>query len=213
MDYGQLFPKKKNNNFRVHMKQPLVISEIAKKVYSYLPKQETKEIILICIGTDRSTGDSLGPLVGTKLMERSFNHFDIHGTLNDPVHAKNLEETLSTIQGKYEDPFIIGIDACLGRASSVGYMTVAEGPVRPGTAVNKSLPSVGNIHITGIVNVNGFMETMVLQNTRLSLVMEMADIIARAIYRSARWYETSPDWLTSSAKKEYFPEQGDKFSK
>lgn len=206
MDYGQLFPKKKNNSFRVHMKQPLVISEIAKKIYSYLPKNGTKEIILLCIGTDRSTGDSLGPLVGTKLLERGFKHFDVHGTLNNPVHAKNLEDTISMIQGKYDDPFIIGIDACLGRPASVGYMTVAKGPVRPGTAVNKQLPSVGNIHITGIVNVNGFMETMVLQNTRLSLVMDMADIISRAIYRSARWQETNPSWMIASSKDEFLPE-------
>ncbi|MNN53765.1 hypothetical protein D3C81_1685430 [compost metagenome] len=38
------------------------------------------------------------------------------------------------------------------------------------------------MHITGIVNVGGFMEYLVLQNTRLSLVMNMADVIARGIH-------------------------------
>jgi hypothetical protein len=33
----------------------------------------------------------------------------------------------------------------------------------------------------GIVNVGGFMEYMILQNTRLSLVMKMAEIISAGI--------------------------------
>jgi len=46
------------------------------------------------------------------------------------------------------------------------------------------LPPVGDMHITGIVNVGGFMEYFVLQNTRLSLVMKMSHIIAEAIFLS-----------------------------
>lgn len=47
--------------------------------------------------------------------------------------------------------------------------------------MNKELPEVGEIHLTGIVNVSGFMEFFVLQNTRLNLVMKMAKTIAEAI--------------------------------
>ena len=47
--------------------------------------------------------------------------------------------------------------------------------------MNKKLPAVGDLHIHGIVNLNGFMEFFVLQNTRLSLVMKMADVIAQSI--------------------------------
>ena len=52
-------------------------------------------------------------------------------------------------------------------------------PSKPGAAMNKKLPAVGDLHIHGIVNLNGFMEFFVLQNTRLSLVMKMADVIAK----------------------------------
>ena len=202
MFYGQLFSQKKNNPFRFHTEHPVVISEMAKKIYSFFPKNLSQEIVVICIGTDRSTGDSLGPLVGTKLEEKRCTAFSVYGTLKDPVHAKNLEEVLVQVKRKHEDPFILAIDACLGRSSSVGYMTVAEGPVRPGAAVNKQLPFVGDMHITGIVNVHGFMEVMVLQNTRLSIVMDMAEIIARALARSARWRETTPSWLTTIMQRE-----------
>ena len=82
----------------------------------------------------------------------------------------------------HNDPFIIGIDACLGKVRSVGIVQIGEGPVKPGAGVNKDLPAVGNAHITGIVNVSGFMEFMVLQNTRLNLVLNMAKTIADGIH-------------------------------
>lgn len=38
------------------------------------------------------------------------------------------------------------------------------------------------MHIVGIVNISGFMEYIILQNTRLSLVMRMADTISSGIH-------------------------------
>ena len=60
----------------------------------------------------------------------------------------------------------------------------------PGAGVSKELPLVGEIFINGIVNVSGFLEYFVLQNTRLSLVFRLAEIITReyctALAREAR---------------------------
>ncbi|MBO0518398.1 spore protease YyaC, partial [Streptomyces beijiangensis] len=65
-----------------------------------------------------------------------------------------------------------------GRTKSVGYFKIGKGPLKPGAGVQKSLPEVGHVHINGIVNVSGFMEYFVLQNTRLNLVMSMANVLA-----------------------------------
>lgn len=143
-----------------------------------------QDIVFVCIGTDRSTGDSLGPLVGSRLLKYNFSDIHLYGTLDQPVHAMNLEETLRQIHETYYNPYIIGIDACLGQTASVGCIQVGNGPLKPGAGVKKELPDVGSIHITGIVNVGGFMEYFVLQNTRLSLVMNMAEIVAKGIYIS-----------------------------
>jgi len=138
-------------------------------------------IVILCVGTDRSTGDALGPLVGTELARSGCPLFDVYGTLEDPVHAVNLEDTLKKIEKTVSHPFIIAVDASLGQLSSVGCIQFGSGPVRPGAGVNKDLPPVGDIHLTGIVNVGGFMEYFVLQNTRLSLVMKMAHVIAHSL--------------------------------
>lgn len=156
--------------------------------------KENRPIVFVCIGTDRSTGDSLGPLVGTLLEEKMISPFFVYGTLENPIHAVNLKEQLSEITEKHSDPFIIGIDACLGRLKSVGVIQIAEGPVKPGAGVNKELPEVGDIHITGIVNVSGFMEFFVLQNTRLNLVLKMAKTIANGIHEASIAFHRHEHW-------------------
>lgn len=164
------------------MHQDLEASEtISNFLLSHIPIKTHIPIILICIGTDRSTGDALGPLVGTKLEQVGIKNFQVFGTLDDPVHALNLEDKIQNIQKDNPTSFIIAVDACLGKSQSIGSITTGMGPSKPGAAMNKKLPAVGDLHIHGIVNLNGFMEFFVLQNTRLSLVMKMADVIAQSI--------------------------------
>jgi putative sporulation protein YyaC len=140
-----------------------------------------KSLVFVCIGTDRSTGDSLGPLIGYKISYLKQKGVFIYGDLENPVHAKNIDEVMKNINLKYKNPFIIAIDACLGRMDHVGFVTIGEGSIKPGSGVNKNLTPVGNMHITGIVNYGGYMDFLVLQNTRLNIVMKMADLISTGI--------------------------------
>ncbi|MCR8844400.1 spore protease YyaC [Paenibacillus sp. SC116] len=150
-------------------------------------------VAVVCIGTDRSTGDCLGPLVGSRLERLDSYAYHLYGTLAEPVHAVNLQQKLQQLNEQLPNAFVIAVDACLGQSTSVGLIQVQSGPVKPGAGVNKQLPPVGDMHLTGIVNIGGFMEYFVLQNTRLHLVMNMADIIAdalhQAIIHSVRAYE------------------------
>jgi putative sporulation protein YyaC len=141
-----------------------------------------KTLIFLCIGSDRATGDCLGPIIGYKLSKyKKLHNYYVYGTLEEPVHAKNLKETIHTIYRKHEDAFIIAIDASLGKSNHIGYITLGEGPLKPGAGVDKDLPEVGDIFITGIVNFSGLLDNMLLQTTRLNVVMAMADQICLAI--------------------------------
>mgnify|MGYP000886255776 FL=1 len=148
--------------------------------------QEDSSLVILCIGTDRSTGDSLGPLVGSKLKGHLPSQVAVYGTLEQPIHAVNLGETISEINRRFKNPLIIAIDACLGRSENIGFISIKPGALRPGTGVNKDLPEVGSMHIIGVVNVGGFMEYLVLQNTRLSLVMQMAKVISDGLIHSCQ---------------------------
>lgn len=141
-----------------------------------------RTIVFLCIGSDRATGDCLGPIIGYKLSKyRKIQNFYVYGTLEEPVHAKNLKDTIEMIYQTHEDAFIIAIDASLGKSDHIGYITLGEGPLKPGAGVDKDLPAVGDIFITGIVNFSGLLDHMLLQTTRLNVVMSMADQICMAI--------------------------------
>ena len=140
-----------------------------------------RPLVILCIGTDRSTGDSLGPLIGRNLSKYQFSNAYIYGTLTDPVHAANITAVTDNIYDRFDNPLILAIDASLGSRNHVGYYTLAEGPLIPGLGVNHSLPPIGDIHITGIVNYSGLFDSMLLHTTRLSNVMALADTISTAI--------------------------------
>ena len=147
---------------------------------------ETKEyqdnnLVFLCIGSDRATGDCLGPLLGYKLSTYSHKRYAVYGTLAEPVHAKNLKETIDKIYTDHSNPLIIAIDASLGKAAHVGYFTLGEGPLKPGAGVDKDLPYVGDLFITGIVNLSGLFDQMLLQTTRLGTVMNLVDHIYQGI--------------------------------
>ena len=157
------------------------------KIKDYLLRELTpiitqnRPIIFICIGTDRSTGDSLGPLVGYKLKHLSKNNIHIYGTLENPIHAKNMVDVLTKIKSNFINPYIVAIDSCLGSLSNIGKVFIQKKSLSPGLALNKQLPTIGEMSITGIVNISGNFEFLVLQNTRLYTVMNLADAISRGI--------------------------------
>ena len=169
-----------DDKYAVRDLQKIIYNQIKSEYHLY------KNLIILCIGTDRSTGDSLGPLTGTILKKNKYLPVNIYGTIDDPVHANNLDQSIKNINKKYIRPYIIAIDAGLGKKTSVGCVDVKDGPLKPGTGVNKTLTHVGNMHITGLVNVSGYMEYLVLQSTRLSIVMKMAEIIAGGLEASIR---------------------------
>lgn len=161
------------------------ISELmpADLISSYTP-------IILCIGTDRATGDCLGPLVGDQLINYD-SRIKVMGSLQTPVHALNIRETINEINMKVENPFIIAVDAALGQGCHVGHITVSNTPILPGKGVNKKLPAIGDISITGIVNVSGH-HSGLLQSTRLYTVVTLANCIADALKHSIDYFDVLP---------------------
>lgn len=192
----------------------------------------TRPIILVCIGSDRATGDSLGPFVGHELLRQlptnqrqssvsernnktgilstyktkkgqylrtvpKSSHslwnlltassaipktYYVYGSLHSPVHAVNLKATLQNIYRSFDDPYIIAVDAALGTTEHIGTVTLGNGALFPGIGVNKQLPAVGDIHITGIVNtINCQNRNLILQTTHLSTVVALATFISKGI--------------------------------
>ena len=109
-----------------------------------MQEKRKTEILFLCIGTDRSTGDSLGPLIGYKLKENGMRNARVLGTLEEPIHAMNLEPCMEQLREKCPDALVVAVDASVGSADHVGYVTLGRGPLKPGLGVSKDLDAVGD---------------------------------------------------------------------
>lgn len=151
------------------------------KLACFLKDYINENTVIVCIGTDKYIGDCLGPLVGTLLKS---NHFPlpVYGTIEDPIHALNIDNKLNEIKLKHENYNIIGIDACLGNQENIGEIQARDFPIHPGKGVGKSLPNVGESSIIGIVDSNANENTFsCTNNIRLSLILSMAKVILRSL--------------------------------
>lgn len=144
-----------------------------------LKKYVGNNVFFFCVGTDRATGDSIAPFVGTFLKEKGYTN--VMGTLEDPVHAQNIEEKIKEIPEGFT---ILAIDASIGRINNIGKFLLKSGSLKAGAGVGKDLPMVGDYHIQAVVSTgsgNNSFNFMMLANTRMSLIYDMANKLTAAI--------------------------------
>lgn len=138
--------------------------------------------VVICVGSDLSVGDSLGPVTGTKLKEKlkDLNVF-IYGTLSKPITAHEIKYTQDFIRRTHPDSPVIAIDAAVGVAGDIGLIKIAKRSLKPGSGANKKLAKLGDISIMGIVAEKSLFNYALFSSTRLNMVYRMAEIIAEGV--------------------------------
>lgn len=104
-----------------------------------------------------------------------------NGTLDNPIHALNIYESLDEIKTKHQNGNFLAIDACLGSESTIGNIQIREGPILPGKGVGKKLPQIGNYSIVGIVDKIDENNRFSFNNIRLSFIFDLAEAIALSI--------------------------------
>lgn len=154
---------------------------VSRRLSSLLTRSQKAAPVFLCIGSDRITGDSLGPIIGTELKKCFDGKIPVYGTLELPVHALNLSSVLTEIQAHHAGNTLIAIDASLGLPEHEGYITLGRGGLMPGAGVRKELGNVGDLFITGIVGPSGCHSHLTLQTARLSAVISVASRITDGI--------------------------------
>lgn len=149
----------------------MIIESILEQMLNTIPSDV--DITYLCIGTDRATGDALGPIVGTMLAYRGLK---VCGTIENPVHSLNLVQY--EIRFKQNKPqYIVAIDACLGLYEDIGVVKFKTQGLRPGAGVGRNFPRMGDTSIVGIVESN---DRAALE-CRLYEILEMAQDIVDTI--------------------------------
>jgi len=135
-----------------------------------------ERLAFVCIGTDRSTGDALGPLVGTMLREAGYRR--VIGALEEPCDADTMPRMLERLESGWTT---LAIDACLGKPASVGCYQVGAGGLVPGAATGRGFAPIGDYAVAAIVGELTDAPYKSLQRASLHCVMGMARTIASAI--------------------------------
>jgi len=137
--------------------------------------------VVLCIGSDRVTGDCLGPIVGQMLVERGAPAF-VYGTLTRPVTPLYLKNAGKNIKDAHSDK-VLAIDSSVGRTADIGKIRIAFGSIAPGSADGKKLPKVGDVSITATVTDP---RKTPLSAVRLGTVYSLAVDITERILRCLR---------------------------
>ena len=130
---------------------------------------------IVCVGTNILNGDAVGPAVGSNLF---LEGIEVHGTMSRPIHANNLIEFVST--HTFTRP-VVAVDAMLGSLDKIGSIVLNNKPLKPGTGVDKALPTIGNYTIGGVIAPRGVSPILGLADTPLPFVFEVAKWISTGI--------------------------------
>lgn len=119
--------------------------EIMNTIYDAYVESGKSNFLVVNIGTDAVLGDMFAPLVGTMLNEKCLNVIDVIGTLDAPVMALNIPESIRLIENDYSDAFVLALDAVISYPNS--YIVDFEKGINPAKGVGKDFPNIGNMSI------------------------------------------------------------------
>ena len=136
--------------------------------------------VVLCIGTDAVSGDSLGPLTGSLLQNKLLGKTLVLGNMNYPVTAKEIPFVAEFLKDVFPSSPILAIDAALGQKEDIGALKILNAPVKPGLGVNKNLAPLGTQSLIAVVEEKSGNKNL-LSSVRLSLVYSLAEIISSAV--------------------------------
>lgn len=164
------------------------IRDFRNLIYEERKKRGYLELVFICIGTDRMTGDCFGPIVGSKLKEllENYNIFNIniYGSLEENICYTNIENIIEIIKNRHPNACIIVIDAALSKKENIGKVFVSKEKTMLGKGLNKNKIEIGDLSIKAVVGKNNkipYYNFTILQNVSLNVVVRMASMVAEGI--------------------------------
>ncbi len=147
-------------------------------------KEGYSNIIFLCIGTSKIIGDSIGPVIGSRLKEVENEMVQVYGTTDNMVNFINAKEVIESVYSGYEKPYIITIDSTLSNSREKGEIVLEKGWIKIGKALEKSICYYSNINIKCIVgnSYNQMQKNLEeLNNVKLSDIVNMASIVTNGV--------------------------------
>lgn len=140
--------------------------------------------VILCIGTNKIIGDSLGPCVGDILIMKYNIDAYVYGHTSRPINGNNYDDYLMHIQKHHQNNIIIAVDACLGNIKDIGKIKFSKNGITAGGALNKGYKRIGDIGILGIVAAAKATDNFaVLKGVDIDTINILASAIAKSILK------------------------------
>ena len=110
--------------------------------------------VIVCVGTDKISGDSLGPMVGSMLRAAGVP-CPVYGVEGTTVNGVNLDRYRDFLARCYADVPVIAVDAALGEPDEVGQIRYRRGGVCAGGALGRRSEGLGQLAVLGVVGRRG----------------------------------------------------------
>lgn len=166
------------------MEKTKFVQDLQKNIYQYR-NQKFSDVVILCIGTNKLIGDSIGPVVGQKLKkEKMKEKVCVYGDLKESINFKNAKTVLEKIFKSYEKPFIITIDSALGTEQMINKIVVNKGIIRIGKSLGRSICYPSHITIKGVVgeNKNTYDDNIkILNEVEPELIWNLSNIMVDGI--------------------------------
>ena len=139
----------------------------------------TKEIVFVCIGSNKIIGDSIGPRIGSLLKQNT--KLQIYGDMNNNI---SKYEEIKNISNKLKNKFVIAIDSALSDYDDIGEIYVTNKRLKLAEGMNLNKGTIGDLCIKVVVGRNmdnRYKNFMKLKNADINFIEELSINIAVCI--------------------------------
>lgn len=134
--------------------------------------------VVLCVGSDKIPGDSIGPVVGDYLTRVYNTKCFVYGICGNSVNGTNLGKYMEILTKAHSESAVIAVDACLASGKISADVLVREGGVNPKKAVSGDDSHTGDVGILGVIKDNGLNPLSALMTVSTDKVENIARKIA-----------------------------------
>jgi len=161
--------------YGVGMESTYALGAVLSKIF-----KSTKNVVFLCVGTDRVIFDSLGCMVGSILKSKGFPYY-IYGDMSKCITGKNVMFAVDYIRTMHPDCILCVVDALATRDQChMNEIVVASDYV---SSLSSELRIDADIFVYGITTL---MRERIGQGTKLLSVYQLAENIANGIINATQ---------------------------
>lgn len=140
--------------------------------------------VILCIGSDKIAGDSVGPIVGDILKNRLNARCFVYGATGKSVNGRNVQDFLELIKCAHPESPVIAVDSCLSKEAEKPFVAVVSGGVNPKRAITGIENPAGDVGVLGAVEKPSDDPLKTLMAVSWDKVQKTSVKIAIALYKA-----------------------------